>query len=170
MKEIPEMENEQNESLGPKPVQRCRWCKQPIHPQAQLCPHCRGHQDPSRWQAWKTPSTQMSLVSAVIAFVMMLLAFDSARKARQERIDASEAFRQTQIAANVTVKMIRVLADGAGVFGGPTSEHYHKIGDYEEELKGAGILIPDLEAQIQKDLQEIHEENRLRLNRDPSGN
>lgn len=50
--------------------------------------------------------------------------------------------------------------------GGPTSDHYAKIEEYKGELKHAAILAPDIETQIQDDLQEIHENSRRWLNGD----
>ena len=84
-------------------------------------------------------------------------------QAKQERIASSEALRQTQIAANTLTKMTRILGHGANVFGGPTQEYHAKIREYQEELRRTAILPPNVEAQIQKDLQEICEKNKRRL-------
>jgi len=143
------------DSSRPRPVRRCRWCQQPIQSRANVCHVCGRHQ--SRWwQLWRESSV-------VISFVLMVATVGLYHQAKQERIASSEALRQTQIAANTLTKMTRILGHGANVFGGPTQEYHAKIREYQEELRRTAILPPNVEAQIQKDLQEICEKNKRRL-------
>ena len=66
-------------------IRLCRYCRQGIHPDAKVCPHCRSHQR-RFWQHFRIEQTGL-----LVAVVMVLISFSQLQEARLKRKEASEA-------------------------------------------------------------------------------
>lgn len=69
---------------------RCVACREVIHPEARLCPHCRSPQSPRRWQAVGSALKWVGGITAVISLVFGMVRANELYSSWRERSEAVE--------------------------------------------------------------------------------